>query len=338
VPKRPTRRILTSILGATLLAAMLVPAVARPAAAADGASFAAAANARRTTAGVGPVAVHATIDQIAIERGNQIAAAQQIGHDFPALIARFAQLGVCWNALGEIVAMNSNGSVETFITQWMNSTVHRGVMLDGNYTHVGGYSKQGADGRHYGVMVFARVCGSSPAPVQTVGPGGFYDTHGTAFGSDISWLVESGITTGCATGYFCPKASVTREQMASFLKRAIDLPSAPGDYFVDDWASVHQDDINRLAFARITGGCSSVQYCPSWTVTREQMAAFLVRALGLESTDTDYFWDDEGSPFEGDINAAAAAGITGGCGGGRYCTGDPVTREQMAAFLHRAFD
>jgi hypothetical protein len=317
---------------------MLVPALAQPAAAADSTSFAAAANARRAAAGVGPVAVHATIDQIAVERGNEIAAAQQIGHDFPALIDRFAQLGVCWQALGEIVAMNGSGSVDTFIQQWMSSTPHRTVMLDGNYTHVGGYSKQGSDGRYYGVMVFARVCGSAPAPVQTVGPGGFYDTHGTAFGADITWLVEAGITTGCAQGYFCPTSPVSREQMASFLKRAKNMPASATDYFVDDASSLHQGDINSLALAGVTTGCAPARYCPQWNVSREQMATFLARALGLQSTQVDYFSDDEGSVHEADINRMAAAGLTTGCGGGRYCPSGAVTREQMAAFLHRAFD
>ena len=32
----------------------------------------------------------------------------------------------------------------------------------------------------------------------------------------------------------------------------------------------------------------------------------------------------------------AAEGITGGCGGGYYCPGNPVTRDQMAVFLLRA--
>jgi uncharacterized protein YkwD len=338
VPNRSTRRLLTPLLGATLLAATLVPAFAPPAAAADSASFAAAANARRAAAGVGPVAVHPTIDQIAVERGNEIAAAQQIGHDFPALINRFAQLGVCWEALGEIVAMNGTGLVETFITQWMNSTVHRGVMLDANYTHVGGFSKQGSDGRYYGVMVFARVCGATPAPVQTIGPGGFYDTHGTAFGDDITWLVQAGITTGCAQGYFCPTAPVSREQMASFLVRAKNMPASPTDYFVDDASSMHQGDINSLALAGVTTGCATARYCPLWNVSREQMATFLARALGLPSTQVDYFWDDTGRVHEADINRMAAAGLTTGCGGGRYCPGGAVTREQMAAFLHRAFD
>ena len=33
------------------------------------------------------------------------------------------------------------------------------------------------------------------------------------------------------------------------------------------------------------------------------------------------------------IEALAAAGITGGCGGGNYCPDAPLTRGQMAVFL-----
>jgi hypothetical protein len=43
------------------------------------------------------------------------------------------------------------------------------------------------------------------------------------------------------------------------------------------------------------------------------MAAFLVRALDLPRTDADPFGDDDGSVFEADIAALAAAGITLGC-------------------------
>jgi hypothetical protein len=126
--------------------------------------------------------------------------------------------------------------------------------------------------------------------------------------------------------------------MASFLKRATGLPPAAGDYFWDDDGSVHQDDINRVAEAAITHGCGGGAYCPSSVVTRDQMASFLVRSLGLPPAGTDYFWDDAGSAHEDDINRLAAAGVTTGCGGGAYCPGGWVTREQMAAFLHRAFD
>ncbi len=36
------------------------------------------------------------------------------------------------------------------------------------------------------------------------------------------------------------------------------------------------------------------------------------------------------------IEALAASGITGGCGGGNYCPDSPVTRRQMAIFLAKA--
>ena len=38
-------------------------------------------------------------------------------------------------------------------------------------------------------------------------------------------------------------------------------------------------------------------------------------------------------PFAPWIEALAAAGITGGCGGGNYCPTNVVTRQQMAVFL-----
>jgi S-layer homology domain len=41
-------------------------------------------------------------------------------------------------------------------------------------------------------------------------------------------------------------------------------------------------------------------------------------------------------PFFQYIEALAAAGITGGCGGGNYCPDNPLTRGQMAVFLSKA--
>jgi hypothetical protein len=42
------------------------------------------------------------------------------------------------------------------------------------------------------------------------------------------------------------------------------------------------------------------------------------------------------SPFANWIEALAAEGITGGCGGGNYCPLNPVRRDQMAVFLLKA--
>jgi hypothetical protein len=86
----------------------------------------------------------------------------------------------------------------------------------------------------------------------------------------------------------------------------------------------------------ITVGCSAERYCPDDVVTRGQMATFLVRALDLPATPTDYFTDDDGTTHEQNINRVKEAGITSGCTPTTYCPDSSVTRGQMAAFLRRA--
>ena len=73
---------------------------------------------------------------------------------------------------------------------------------------------------------------------------------------------------------------------------------------------------------------------------REDLAAFMVRALNLPPTEVDYFVDDEGLPHEDDINALREAGITKGCNppdNDRFCPDDTVTRGQTAAFIVRGW-
>jgi len=179
------------------------------------------------------------------------------------------------------------------------------------------------------------IGGLAGAPAPVAAAASFTDIASSPFRADIEWLTERGITHGCATGRFCPTGVVTREQMASFIVRMFALPPSTTDRFTDDEASVHEAAINALAAAGITGGCSTGGFCPRSSVTREQMASFLARAARIAAPGSDHFLDDERSVHEGDINRAAAAGITGGCDQYRYCPRTVVTREQMAAFLHR---
>lgn len=186
--------------------------------------------------------------------------------------------------------------------------------------------------------------GTAPRPPKLVEavPVGFDDVDAkSAFAADVSWLAEEGITKGCnppANDLFCPDATVTRGQMAAFLVRALGLKgSGAGNPFVDDDGSGFEGDIEVLAAARITSGCGNAIFCPDAEITRAQMAAFLSRALDLPApAKANTFVDDNGSVYEDDIERLAAAGITTGCAPDRFCPEDPVTRAQMAAFLHRA--
>ncbi len=107
-------------------------------------------------------------------------------------------------------------------------------------------------------------------------------------------------------------------------------------------AHIFHDFVNTIARNAVTAGCGNGNYCPDALNTRAQMAVFLLKG----SLGSDYVPPPPTGTVFGDVpaNAFAAAwiedlanrGITGGCGNGNYCPGDPVTRAQMAIFLLKA--
>jgi hypothetical protein len=204
--------------------------------------------------------------------------------------------------------------------------------FDGHFRPIGNGPDVGAD----------EYASSNPLP-----PSGFRDVPpGHLFEGDITWLASTGTTKGCnppANDLFCPDDPVTRGQMATFLVRALDLPRSPDEPFVDVADSVHVANINALAAAGITRGCNppaNDRFCPTDPITRGQLAAFLVRSLGLtDDGGGNQFTDDDGTIFERDIARLAEAGITRGCNpptNDRFCPSRNVSRGELAALLHRA--
>lgn len=179
-------------------------------------------------------------------------------------------------------------------------------------------------------------CGSSGG--ASTCDAAFADICGSAHEADIEWLAAQGLSSGCGGGNYCPDATVTREQVAGFLAAALELPEGP-DAFTDDDGSPFEAAINAIAAAGISSGCGDGNFCPTAKVTRAQMATFLTRAFELPAG-PDAFVDDDGSAYEPDINAIAAAGISSGCDAVErlYCPDTDVTRGQIATFLRRALE
>lgn len=176
--------------------------------------------------------------------------------------------------------------------------------------------------------------------------GAFVDDDQSVHEADIEYLAAHGFTKGCnppSNDRYCPDGLLTRGEMAAFVVRTLGLSGGDGIDFVDDNGSVFEDEIEALAAAGITLGCNppaNDRYCPGQTVTRGQMAAFISRALDLDSG-PDFFTDDSGSPFESDINAIAQVGVARGCNppaNSQYCPSQPVTRAQMATYLRRVHE
>ena len=104
--------------------------------------------------------------------------------------------------------------------------------------------------------------------------------------------------------------------------------------------------IEMLLHRGVTGGCTATNYCPSASTTREQMAVFVILSKEPPGyvppacvAGSEVFADvPASSPFCRWIEELARRGVVSGCGGGNYCPGNPVTREQMAVFVLRTLD
>jgi hypothetical protein len=200
------------------------------------------------------------------------------------------------------------------------------------------------------------------------------------FHKAIESIFRDRITVGCDVGLYCPDDQVTRAQMAIFLARwkaggSANLPASgtvdgkPYDC-VNGGTSIFTDvtptdvscrSVHYIAAQNITSGCYATEFCPALTVGRDEMAAFVARALvapaggsgvplvygpdpdtgfaySCDLSSPDLYFTDIGidHPFCKHIHLLWAKGIVSGCGDGQYCHLTDVTRGQMAKFLANA--
>ena len=152
----------------------------------------------------------------------------------------------------------------------------------------------------------------------------------TVSGNTVTILAAGGCSiTASQTGNttYAPATPVTQTFAIGF------LDVQPTDYYFNA--------VNLLAQHGITAGCGNNNFCPTQTVTRYQMAIFIVRAIigsdNFTASTTPYFTDvPAAAPGFKWIQKLYELGITAGCGSGNYCPNDNVTRDQMAVFIIRA--
>ena len=169
--------------------------------------------------------------------------------------------------------------------------------------------------------------------------------------NDYSWAKQSiidiythHITTGYPDGTFKPGNNVTRAQMAAFIARAMKLNvynqcvNPPfNDVSTNKWFCPY---IEAIKDAGVTQGTSNGYYDPEGYVTRAQMAAFLSKALALNTQTctskpfSDVPTDAWYCPY---IQAIKDAQLTTGYSDGTYKPDRYVTRAEMAVFLERGF-
>jgi lysozyme len=160
----------------------------------------------------------------------------------------------------------------------------------------------------------------------------------------IDCAAHHDIARGYADDTYRPALSVRRDQMASFVVRALQaaghtLPAADHG-FTDVTGNAHETAIGQLAAAGIVRGQTVTGYAPAHTVTRDQMASYLIRAAdwALDTTHgaTDSpFTDIAGNTHKQAVHTAYDLGLVSGRIETTYAPHMEVRRDQMASFLVR---
>ena len=199
---------------------------------------------------------------------------------------------------------------------------------------------------------------SAPAWAQA-GASGLTATVTPRAGSSYSWDLAGGtITAGQGTSTITFSVSAAAGTTLGITAQETTASSSclqpPGTLTLTgtaklqvDFADVpasnqFHDFIDVLARNGVTTGCGYGNYCPADSVSRDQMAVFLMRAKHgatyvPPAATGSVFADVPATAFAAaHVEQANREGIIAACNGNTFCPGQVVTREDMARFLLKA--
>lgn len=113
----------------------------------------------------------------------------------------------------------------------------------------------------------------------------FKDISDSYVKTEIEALYKDGILEGMGQGLFNPKGKMNRAQLSAVLVRSLNLQEDKEN--AKNFQDVPQNSwyagyVGSLAKTGITEGTSKTTFSPSKNVTKQELAAFYIRALGLE--------------------------------------------------------
>lgn len=156
----------------------------------------------------------------------------------------------------------------------------------------------------------------------------------------IRGLVASGAINGYSDGSFKPDNTVTRAEFAQILVKAMGIPAADnGKIFADTVNHWGRESIATAYAAGIINGYGDNRFGPNDLVTREQIAAMVVRAAKLTGPSGQLsFADNEAISdwAKEPVAIAVANGLITGYGDQTFRPGNNATRAEAAVIISRA--
>ncbi|MCJ8014540.1 S-layer homology domain-containing protein [Paenibacillus sp. KQZ6P-2] len=172
----------------------------------------------------------------------------------------------------------------------------------------------------------------------------FNDIVSSPAASDITALANKLIIDGTAEGIFSPKSNLTRAEFTALLSRSLGLRSNAASSFADVNATAwYANDVSAAYESGLIQGVGQNKFAPNASVTRQEMAVILHRALQLTDVEVKasnpsfsaYADDAKVAPYAKDaVKSLASAGIVSG-DANIFNPTAAATRETVAAALHQ---
>ena len=158
----------------------------------------------------------------------------------------------------------------------------------------------------------------------------------------IRSLVASGAINGYSDDTFKPDNTVTRAEFAQMLVSAMEIPAANnGEVFADTEDHWGQASIAAAYVAGIIYGYGDNKFGPDDPVTREQIAAMVVRAAKLTGPDRQLSFADNEAISEWakePVAIAVANGLITGYADQTFRPGNNATRAEAAVIIFQALE
>ncbi|OES44920.1 S-layer homology domain-containing protein [Domibacillus iocasae] len=167
------------------------------------------------------------------------------------------------------------------------------------------------------------------------------DVTGITLEKEIRAIINAGIMGGYADGTYRPGNNVTREEFATFLARALNLPDGPAVFSDVSSTAALGPYIQAAAAAKIVNGTSDGRFLPKETITRKDMAMMISNAITYMKIDAAYteppFTDIAtlNESYKTAIGKSVSLKIINGISREQFAPFATATRDQAAAFIYR---
>ncbi|TDF90584.1 cadherin-like beta sandwich domain-containing protein [Paenibacillus piri] len=167
----------------------------------------------------------------------------------------------------------------------------------------------------------------------------FADMKGHWAEASVRELVSRGAINGYPDHTFKPDNSITRAEFVTVIVKAFRLTAQDGKSFGDTSAHWAKSSISTAAALGVVTGYSEDAFGPDDLITREQMAAIVVRAARIDPADQSISFSDSRQVSDWArpaLAAASAKGLINGYADGTVKPKENSTRAEAVTLILRA--